>query len=212
MISLERNEHDFECAFGGKVLHCRIDQLWSKKLAPLSQISLGQVISKFQERRLLEEDELGKKSPEIVFSGGGDYVLKLVTVNDLRKMEKILDDYVQHILANPQTLLAKTVKVFTLRTTDYDVNDGYLLMECVRPACKHMAFDIKGSLEGRSHAEEGLPIHSFGKDFDLLNSKYLAVLRENRASFQSLLKQLQDDINFLVGHNIMDYSLIISFS
>jgi hypothetical protein len=57
-----------------------------------------------------------------------------------------VDDYVKYLTNNQQSLLARIIKAFTVRTLDFDINDGYLLMECIRPAGKHIAFDVKGSL------------------------------------------------------------------
>jgi len=57
-----------------------------------------------------------------------------------------VDDYIKYLTNNQQSLLARIIKAFTVRTLDFDINDGYLLMECIRPAGKHIAFDVKGSL------------------------------------------------------------------
>lgn len=212
IASLEHGEHSYSYNTNGRELACRIDQLMSKRLMTSSAVSLDHVVRKFQSKRLLEEEELGKKSGEVAISGGGEYVLKLVTMNDLRKLEKIVDDYVKYVTASPQTLLARILRVFTMKTLDFDTNDAFILMQSVRPAGKHVVFDVKGCIEGRWLAEEGIVSTSFGRDQDLLDSKYLLVLQENSDRFGSVLKQLGEDTRFLLSHNIMDYSLLISFS
>jgi hypothetical protein len=97
-------------------------------------------------------------------------VLKVGTINDLRKMEKIVDDYIKHLTTHTKSLLARIVRIFTVKTLDFSVNDSFILMESVRPLEKHTSFDIKGFVEGRSLADEGIANHSFGKDQDLLAS------------------------------------------
>jgi hypothetical protein len=63
-----------------------------------------------------------------VFSSGSELVLKIASISDLRKMEKIVDDYIKHLTTHSKSLLAKIIRVFTVRTLDFDVNDGFILM------------------------------------------------------------------------------------
>lgn len=81
-----------------------------------------------------------------MFSGDGQFVIKAVTILDVKKLEKILDDYITYFRTNPHSLIAPILRVFTVKTPDLSVHDYFILMESVRPVSEHFSYDVKGLL------------------------------------------------------------------
>jgi len=58
----------------------------------------------------------GRSGSFFFFSHDGRYIVKTMTKNELQLMLKLLPSYSEHFKANPTSLLAKIVGVFTVKT------------------------------------------------------------------------------------------------
>ncbi|KAJ3124530.1 Phosphatidylinositol-4-phosphate 5-kinase [Nowakowskiella sp. JEL0407] len=127
-------------------------------------------------------------------------------------MRKILKDYYEHCVSNPQTLISR---IFGLHRVKLPGNKKihFVVMGNVFPSNKdiHEVYDLKGSTIGRSIPEEEARKNprAVMKDLNWLGRSKKIYLGEEKGS--KFVQQMEIDVAFLAKMKIMDYSLLIGY-
>lgn len=129
------------------------------------------------------------------------FIFKTITQIERGVLDEILEDYYQHLLMNPSSLLPKIVGCYSIRFEAQLIT--FMLMKNIlcTPKKIHQMFDLKGSSVDRTVTD---PNKNVLKDNNL-QSKIL-LLPEHRKMF---LEQIERDTEFLRSKQIMDYSLLL---
>ena len=121
-------------------------------------------------------------------------------IGEVKTILKMLDAYIEHLMINPDSLLAKIFGVFTLRKNGF-VPQHIMLMENTLQlsdrANQQFVYDLKGSTFKRL-SKGKLTRTTMRKDIDFIkdkkeNSAMLSFSKENR----KLIKVVQKDVSFL---------------
>jgi 1-phosphatidylinositol-4-phosphate 5-kinase len=125
-------------------------------------------------------------------------------------LRKILKDYYQHVVDNPNTLLSQFYGLHRVKMP-YGKKIHFVVMNNLFPPHRdiHQTFDLKGSTVGRDYKEEDLERNPRAtmKDLNWLRRKKHIELGIHKK--QLFLDQLYKDVKLLQRLQIMDYSLLI---
>lgn len=171
---------------------------------------LGNLIL-IKNRSLREMCSSGKSGSFFYFSYDSKFVLKTISAKEYEFFKNILQDYYNHILNNPNTLMQR---FFGLHTLYYNNMKMYFVI--MNNVFKtniqvHYKYDLKGStfqrksLRGNSYDDYDYNIPM--KDLDFIERGEKIFLLENEKDL--ILKEIRNDSLFLSRHNINDYSFLI---
>ncbi|KAI1351963.1 hypothetical protein F5Y01DRAFT_101876 [Xylaria sp. FL0043] len=152
----------------------------------------------------------GKSGSFFYFSRDYKYIIKTIHHSEHKFLRKILKDYYNHVIDNPNTLLSQFYGLHRVKMP-YGKKIHFVVMNNLFPPHKdiHTTFDLKGSTIGRDYKEEDLEKNPRAtlKDLNWLRRKrHLELGLQKRQLF---LQQLQRDVKLLQKLKIMDYSLLI---
>ncbi|KAJ3553332.1 hypothetical protein NPX13_g10909 [Xylaria arbuscula] len=152
----------------------------------------------------------GKSGSFFYFSRDYKYIIKTIHHGEHKFLRKILKDYYNHVIDNPNTLLSQFYGLHRVKMP-YGKKIHFVVMNNLFPPHKdiHTTFDLKGSTIGRDYREEDLEKNPRAtlKDLNWLRRKrHLELGLQKRQLF---LQQLQNDVKLLQKLKIMDYSLLI---
>ncbi|KAI1420438.1 hypothetical protein F5Y12DRAFT_128975 [Xylaria sp. FL1777] len=152
----------------------------------------------------------GKSGSFFYFSRDYKYIIKTIHHGEHKFLRKILKDYYNHVIDNPNTLLSQFYGLHRVKMP-YGKKIHFVVMNNLFPPHKdiHTTFDLKGSTIGRDYKEEDLEKNPRAtlKDLNWLRRKrHLELGLQKRQLF---LQQLQSDVKLLQKLKIMDYSLLI---
>ncbi|KAI1274272.1 hypothetical protein F5Y07DRAFT_219874 [Xylaria sp. FL0933] len=152
----------------------------------------------------------GKSGSFFYFSRDYKYIIKTIHHGEHKFLRKILKDYYNHVIDNPNTLLSQFYGLHRVKMP-YGKKIHFVVMNNLFPPHKdiHTTFDLKGSTIGRDYKEEDLEKNPRAtlKDLNWLRRKrHLELGLQKRQLF---LQQLQRDVKLLQKLKIMDYSLLI---
>ncbi|KAI3339436.1 hypothetical protein F4824DRAFT_44327 [Ustulina deusta] len=152
----------------------------------------------------------GKSGSFFYFSRDYKYIIKTIHHGEHKFLRKILKDYYNHVIDNPNTLLSQFYGLHRVKMP-YGKKIHFVVMNNLFPPHKdiHTTFDLKGSTIGRDYKEEDLEKNPRAtlKDLNWLRRKRHLELGLQRR--QLFLQQLQSDVKLLQKLKIMDYSLLI---
>ncbi|KAI0509554.1 hypothetical protein F5B22DRAFT_616755 [Xylaria bambusicola] len=152
----------------------------------------------------------GKSGSFFYFSRDYKYIIKTIHHGEHKFLRKILKDYYNHVIDNPNTLLSQFYGLHRVKMP-YGKKIHFVVMNNLFPPHKdiHTTFDLKGSTIGRDYREEDLEKNPRAtlKDLNWLRRKRHLELGLQRR--QLFLQQLQSDVKLLQKLKIMDYSLLI---
>eukprot|EP01036_Dinobryon_divergens_P031733 gene31733-41188_t len=144
-------------------------------------------------------------------SSDGTLVVKTIKGYECRTMRKILATYANHVTGNLSCLsgVLGLYRVATPATVSHryysgssSTNDGFV--DRNNNEGSGLRYDLKGSTYGRQKSSSS----SVLKDLDLIYSSTGSIGELGYAK-SVLLDTLHRDCNFLEGHSLMDYSLLV---
>lgn len=152
----------------------------------------------------------GKSGSFFYFSRDYKYIIKTIHHAEHKLLRKILRDYYNHIIQNPNTLISQFYGLHRVKIP-YGRKIHFVVMNNLFPPHRdvHQMFDLKGSTVGRDFREEDLATNPRAtlKDLNWLR-------RDMHLGFDARIKrlfveQLQRDVALLQRLHIMDYSLLV---
>ncbi|KAK8791945.1 hypothetical protein WA158_005322 [Blastocystis sp. Blastoise] len=155
----------------------------------------------------------GKSGSFFYYSSDGRYMVKTISKTEHKFFRKILSQYYNHIICNPDTLIVRFLGAHCIKFNNkegpgkkiYFVVMGNLFD---RPIKINRRFDIKGSWVGRyTPVEKRTDITRALKDLDMIELDQRIRLDSKRTSI--LMNQLEKDTQFLSDCGIIDYSLLL---
>lgn len=183
----------------------------------------------------------GRSESFLFFSADEKFVVKTMSKSDFISMQHMMGfhttvrNYVQHMEANPESIICKIVGCYSLRLHKYGHTIYFLVMVNVLPpkGWVHEMYDLKGSTVRRSAKPEKDGTRAVCK---YCNQTYVVglagqkpctyyrehepvqLLMDNDLRFRLIVKpqqantlkaQVAKDANWLRSMNIMDYSLLV---
>ena len=155
----------------------------------------------------------GRSGSFFFFSHDRKFIIKTMTEGELRLSLRILPEMAAHHKSVPNSLLAKILGVFTIKSNKVDDVHIMLMENTLRlkePDHLNYIFDLKGSTVDRK--VEGITKPSTTlKDVNFLmvsqKNKHFSAFRDRD---QRLLRMaLRKDVEFLRSQGLMDYSLLL---
>lgn len=168
---------------------------------------------------LSELSSEGKSGAFFYYTADGNYMLKTVTPKEYLLLKKMLKGYHDHIFSQPGTLLVRFLGLHCLsvRKTPKGISCGkasikklyFVVMANMfnTPFEIHRRYDLKGSWIGRQTPPEKYDPSVALKDVDFQNANECIRVGEERKEI--LVKQLEEDSNFLASQGIIDYSVLL---
>lgn len=156
---------------------------------------------------LRELSSPGKSGSFFYMTQDDRFMIKTVKKSEVKVLIKMLSSYYQHVCRHENTLLTKFFGVHCVKPVG-GVKTRFIVMGNL--FCSeyriHRRFDLKGSSHGRTtdKPEGEIDETTTLKDLDL-NFAF----RLQRNWFQELIKQIDQDCEFLEAERIMDYSLLV---
>lgn len=152
----------------------------------------------------------GKSGSFFYFSRDYKYIIKTIHHAEHKFLRKILKDYYQHVIDNPNTLLSQFYGLHRVKMP-YGKKIHFVVMNNLFPPHRdiHQTFDLKGSTIGRDYREDDLSKNPRAtlKDLNWMRRKRHLELGIQKK--QMFLTQLQKDVRLLQKLHIMDYSLLV---
>ncbi|ETN44298.1 uncharacterized protein HMPREF1541_10478 [Cyphellophora europaea CBS 101466] len=152
----------------------------------------------------------GKSGSFFYFSRDYKYIIKTIHHAEHKLLRRILRDYHNHVLENPNTLISQIYGLHRVKIP-YGRKIHFLVMNNLFPPHRdiHQTFDLKGSTVGRDFREEELADNPRAtlKDLNWLRRDYH--LEFDPQLKQLFIEQLQRDVALLQKLHIMDYSLLV---
>ncbi|KAK1829361.1 hypothetical protein QBC39DRAFT_134931 [Podospora conica] len=152
----------------------------------------------------------GKSGSFFYFSRDYKYIIKTIHHAEHKFLRKILKDYYQHVIDNPNTLLSQFYGLHRVKMP-YGKKIHFVVMNNLFPPHRdiHQTFDLKGSTIGRDYKEDDLGTNPRAtlKDLNWMRRKrHLELGMQKKKMF---LAQLEKDVRLLQRLHIMDYSLLV---
>jgi 1-phosphatidylinositol-4-phosphate 5-kinase len=152
----------------------------------------------------------GKSGSFFYFSRDYKYIIKTIHHAEHKLLRRILRDYYNHVVDNPNTLISQIYGLHRVKIP-YGRKIHFLVMNNLFPPHRdiHQTFDLKGSTVGRDFKEDELPENPRAtlKDLNWLRRDYH--LEFDHRVKQLFIEQLQRDVALLQKLHIMDYSLLV---
>ncbi|EGC34645.1 hypothetical protein DICPUDRAFT_55653 [Dictyostelium purpureum] len=161
------------------------------------------------ENALRELPTPGKSGSLFFFSHDMKFIIKTIPKDEARLLRDILPEYLEHIEANPNSLLPRFFGLYRVKPHS-GRQVRFVVMGNLFPTKKkiHERYDLKGSVVGREASVEERKSESVTfKDIDFRNRKHKIYLGPTKK--QSFVDQIKKDCKLLQKLNIMDYSLLI---
>ena len=152
----------------------------------------------------------GKSGSFFYFSRDYKYIIKTIHHSEHKLLRKILRDYYEHVLENPNTLLSQFYGLHRVKIP-YGKKIHFVVMNNLFPPHRdiHQAFDLKGSTIGRDLKEEDLERNPRATMKDLNWLRRGLHLEFGLAKKDIFLAQVERDVRLLQNLKIMDYSLLV---
>ena len=162
---------------------------------------------------MLEKFTEGKSGSFFYFTRDFKYIIKTVTDEEEKFLQKIAYRYYDHMKNNPNSLIVRFFGLHKVRLAREQRYITVVVMENIFHTPDkfkmHECYDLKGSRVGRRSVKKTNKVRreykGTLKDLDL-GDKKIQVGADSKAQ---LLDQLRRDIEFLVRCKIMDYSMLL---
>jgi 1-phosphatidylinositol-4-phosphate 5-kinase len=152
----------------------------------------------------------GKSGSFFYFSRDYKYIIKTIHHAEHKLLRRILRDYYQHVLDNPNTLISQFYGLHRVKIP-YGRKIHFVVMNNLFPPHRdiHQMFDLKGSTVGRDFKEEDLVRNPRATLKDLNWLRRDLHLEFDARIRQIFIEQLRRDVALLQRLHIMDYSLLV---
>lgn len=151
----------------------------------------------------------GKSGAKLYLSVDKMYVIKTMTTEEIEEMHHLLKQYHPYIVERDgKTLLPQFLGMYRL-TVDNVENYMCVMRNVFSGHLKvHKKYDLKGSTVDREASEkEKLKKEPTLKDNDFVKDGVKVTIGEEAKG--KLMETLSADVQFLIKHDIMDYSLLL---
>ena len=152
----------------------------------------------------------GKSGSFFYFSRDYKYIIKTIHHAEHKLLRKILREYYNHVVENPNTLMSQIYGLHRVKIP-YGRKIHFMVMNNLFPPHRdiHQTFDLKGSTVGRDFKEDELAGNPRAtlKDLNWLRRDYHLEFDPNVK--QIFVDQLKRDVALLQKLHIMDYSLLV---
>ena len=146
------------------------------------------------------------------FSHDRRFIVKTMSGEELRLIQKLLPKLHKHLKNNPQSILSRIYGVYTVEMKDYQKVHLILMGNTLRFDKKDditRIYDLKGSLfsrlvKGRTSHTSTLKDQNF-----TLNQHHVQEINLSPEDIEKINEIIRKDTNFLCSVNIMDYSLLL---
>jgi 1-phosphatidylinositol-4-phosphate 5-kinase len=169
---------------------------------------------------LSELSSEGKSGAFFYYTADGKYMMKTVSAKEHVLLKKMLHGYYQHIQQNPGTLICRFLGLHCLRIQKRHQRAGKSYRKSTQklyfvvmgnmfntPFDIKRRYDLKGSWVGRSTSPEDYDPSTALKDVDFTKASETIDVGPDRRT--EIVAQIARDSEFLRGHNIIDYSLLL---
>lgn len=152
----------------------------------------------------------GKSGSFFYYSRDYRFIIKTIHYTEHKFMRKVLRQYYDHVVANPNTLLCRFYGLHRIKLP-HGSKIHFVVMGNVLPANRdvHFTFDLKGSTFGRVTPDEEVQKNPNAVMKDLNWEQRNCKLEFGPEKSSILMQQLESDVKLLIKLNIMDYSLLI---
>ena len=152
----------------------------------------------------------GKSGSFFYFSRDYKYIIKTLHHAEHKLLRKILPDYYQHVVNNPNTLLSQFYGLHRVKIP-YGRKIHFVVMNNLFPPHRdiHRTFDLKGSTIGRDFKEEDLEKNPRATLKDLNWLRRNLHLEFGPIKKEAFITQMQKDVALLKRLHIMDYSMLV---
>jgi 1-phosphatidylinositol-4-phosphate 5-kinase len=162
---------------------------------------------------MLEKFTEGKSGSFFYFTRDFKYIIKTVTDEEEKFLQRIAYQYYDHMKNNPNSLIVRFLGLHKVRLAKEQRFITVVVMENIfyntEQFKMHERYDLKGSKVGRRSVKKTSKIRreykGTLKDLDLGDKK----IHVGADSKTRLVEQLRRDIEFLVRCKIMDYSMLL---
>ena len=162
---------------------------------------------------MLEKFTEGKSGSFFYFTRDFKYIIKTVTDEEEKFLQKIAYRYYDHMKNNPNSLIVRFFGLHKVRLAREQRYITVVVMENIFHTPDkfkmHERYDLKGSRVGRRSVKKTSKVRreykGTLKDLDL-GDKKIQVGADSKAQ---LMGQLRRDVEFLIQCKIMDYSLLL---
>lgn len=101
----------------------------------------------------------GRSGSLFFFTEDKRFIIKTINSEEIRVLESMLDDFIEHFEQNRDSLIAKTFGIFEIKSTRFPVIQVILMENLLWRVSqtnkkKILQFDLKGSLEDRYEKEK----------------------------------------------------------
>ncbi|KAI7884910.1 SAICAR synthase-like protein [Lichtheimia hyalospora FSU 10163] len=152
----------------------------------------------------------GKSGSFFYYSRDYRYIIKTIHHSEHKCLRRILPDYYNHVVDNPNTLLCRYYGLHRVKLPR-GRKIHFVVMGNVFPPHNdiHEMYDLKGSTFGRFLPEEEISKSKNAVMKDLNFEKNKKKLQMGPSKRKLFISQLVRDVKLLVRMNLMDYSLLI---
>ena len=152
----------------------------------------------------------GKSGSFFYFSRDYKYIIKTIHHAEHKLLRKILKDYYNHMVDNPNTLISQFYGLHRVKIP-YGRKIHFVIMNNLFPPHRdiHQMFDLKGSTVGRDFKEEDLETNPRATLKDLNWLRRDLHLEFNHNMKEVFVEQVRRDVSLLQKLHIMDYSLLV---
>ena len=163
---------------------------------------------------MLSENSSGKSGSFFFHTSDGKYMIKTIKKHEFETLMRILPQYHEHVLKNPNTLLAKYFGLHQLkcyRGSKLQYNLYVIVMNNVfnleNPELIQHKYDLKGSTYKRLTVADEINEGAAKKDQNFVSDGMK--IKVDPAVKSQLHRELKSDAAFLARNNIIDYSLLV---
>jgi hypothetical protein len=159
----------------------------------------------------------GKSGSFFFFSHDHKFIIKTMNDNEFKVLQSIVEDYLDHMIEHPKSLIARIYGVYTIRKED--IHDIHCILMGNTNELQNggenlkYIFDLKGSMINR-HVMMNIKNHKPGKvlkDINLLHIKSNeTILKMIDKDVHNIIWHIERDVELFRKHNIMDYSLLFA--
>ena len=169
---------------------------------------LEYLVSLTSDYMMSELKTIGRSSAMFYYTWDGRYVIKTLTQEEMKVLQRILPLYYDHVTNHPDTLVNQFYGAYRSQTS-IGRKIHFVVMNNIFPIGYqiHLKFDLKGSVINRSvDAYKKAHPGSTWKEAEFSEKRYMHV---GPRDWPLLKAQLLDDTRFLALAGVMDYSLLV---
>ena len=155
----------------------------------------------------------GKSGSFFFFSHDKNFIIKTMTNSDLSAFKKLFVSYFKSVSTRPNSLLARIYGIYTVKMEEVEPVHLILMGNTKKSNDKNIIniFDLKGSFIHREVHGHNLKPTATLKDINLLEAcKEKILLRFRKEDQNEIMKAMDQDVELLRSHNLMDYSLLFA--